>query len=154
MRKFILVFVIGIFCLGLFAQKGMFDIAFDQDMKEVHKILTDNGFVETWRNEKEVTYNNPKIPDLKQLKVKDTDIKGKVSSWSIQYDIDSESEIPDKIREELDELYGTSFYDSYFDEWVWEIDMDYAIYYYFNEEKNVLTILYDINDLDYYYDLW
>jgi hypothetical protein len=129
------------------AQTGLFGLSFEQDMGAAHKALLAKGFKENERAETAVTYTNAKIPELISLEVRNLNDDGSVSGWTAKYSQKDNLELESKLKKELVFLHDQQpYYDDYFDEWVWELDNDNAIYFSYNVEDSTLIINYTVYD--------
>jgi hypothetical protein len=153
MKKTLLICSFIVLAISLFAQKGMFDISFDQDVKEVHKALLAKGFTEGEKTSSFTQYSNPKIPMLQLLTVRDSEEDGTVSGWTIKYIVNGDQALIDKYMADLTALHKVEpYYDDYYEEDVWELENYNAIYAYTLEDGKIMVIEYTyFDDWEYWY---
>jgi hypothetical protein len=153
MKKSLLFVLFCLLVTTFFAQTGLFDLSYGQDLGEAHKALLAKGFKEVERTDSVVKYTNAKIPELKVLEVRDSNDDGTISGWTARYNVEGNKALVDKLKAQLDTLHDTeSYYDDYFEEWVWELANDNAIYFSLTDDDKTLIIQYTV--YDDYYDWW
>ncbi len=155
MKKALLICSFIVLFISLFAQKGMFDISFGQDTQEVRKALLAKGYTEGEKTTSSTVYHNPKIPDLQSLQVRDYEENGTVSGWTIKFVVNDDEAKINKYMEDLTALHKvSSYYDDLYEEEVWELDNNKAIYVYPSDDNSVLTIEYTEYDDWGYWEEW
>jgi len=153
MKKTFLFLLISLFAVAVFAQTGMFDLSYGQNIDDAHKALLTKGFTVAEKTETTTEYSNTKIPHLLSLKISYNKEDQEIIDWIIKYQVNGDQELIDKYIADLDELQDvTSYYDDYTEEYVWELDNYNAIYMSLSEERAIMTIDYTEYDDYYYYD--
>ncbi|PKN73852.1 MAG: hypothetical protein CVU50_01305 [Candidatus Cloacimonetes bacterium HGW-Cloacimonetes-3] len=154
MKRTLLICLFIALVLGLFAQKGMFDISFGQDISDVNKALLAKGFTVSEKTDTSTLYKSTKIPRLASLSVRDLDKNGTVSGWTIRFTVNGDQTIIDKYMADLTALHKVeSYYDDYYEEDVWELENEKAIYVYPTGDESE-TLIIEYTDFDDYWDYW
>jgi len=149
MKQLLFTILLVTLALGLSAQTGLFGISFGQSRAEAQKMLTQSGFIVDESKDDEISFSNPKIEGLTDLSV-EFDSEGGVSGWEIKYDLKDHPKLADEISDQLTDLHGIApWWDEYWEEWVWELENDMAIYVYMTTEY--LRVDYDVWDDSYGY---
>ncbi|MDD2229149.1 MAG: hypothetical protein PHY48_07055 [Candidatus Cloacimonetes bacterium] len=156
MKKTFFLLMVSLFAVAAFAQTGMFDLSYGQNIEDAHKALLAKGFKVVEQLAPTTEYSNKSVPNLISLKVRDAEDNGTISGWTIKYQVDGDQDKIDKFVTDLDALQGvTSYYDDWFGEWVWVLDNYNAIYMSLSLEEVFLTIDYTVyDDSADYYDWW
>lgn len=152
MKKTLLILSFVILAVSIYAQTGLWGIAFDQKIADTKAALKKAGFSIATESETYINATNKSITILKEMNIYFNKETKQVSSWSIYFDRSKATDARDQVMKLVESTNGEySFYDDEYDEYVWELENGNAIYFSPNSEN--LTVSYDIFD-DYYYDWW
>ena len=151
MKKSLILVLLSLLATAIFAQTGLFDLSFKQDIKEAHKALLAKGFKESDRTAELVKYTNAKMPELIELEVRNLNDDGTISGWTARYMVKDNEALINQLRTQLDTMHETEgYYDDYFEEWVWELANDKAVYMSLSSDESNLEIQY--TEYDDYWD--
>ncbi|HOH79345.1 MAG TPA: hypothetical protein PLO35_06465 [Candidatus Cloacimonadota bacterium] len=150
MKQLLVTFVLLTAAIGLCAQTGLFGISFGQSRADVQSNLTKAGFTVEESKDTQIRYTNPKIENLTELAV-EFSFEGGVKSWEIYYSTIDKPGVLDDVMKQLSDLHGSEpWWDDYFEEWIWDLENDMAVYMY--EGEDYIRVDYDVWDDSF--DYW
>ncbi|MDZ4182593.1 MAG: hypothetical protein U1B83_06940, partial [Candidatus Cloacimonadaceae bacterium] len=116
MKKLLLLVTFAALTLGIFAQTGIWGLAFNQSIDDARNIMKTRGFKLMEETSLMLTYSNASIPNLENVRLKLNDTGDKLRSWMINYKANNDPALEKSIFAELNKIHGDI---SYFDDY-WE----------------------------------
>lgn len=148
MKKLLLLITFAALTLGIFAQTGIWGLAYNQSIDDARSIMKSKGFTISEENDTMISYTNPTMPSVEKVTLKKTGTGEKLRSWIIDYKGNNESTLKQTVFDELNKIHGDiSYFDDYWEEWVWELENDMAIYVYISSD-GIISVEYT----EFYYD--
>ena len=145
MKKRMIALIFVLFAISLMAQTGIYGLGFGQKITDVEKKLKEQGFTELRRENSKIYYSNSSIPHLEELYLDCYGEYETIFGWQATYTADTK-ELEDAVFEELEDIHGSyDYFDDYYEEYVWELYNDKAIYVYYSI-GNRLVVDYTLAD--------
>ena len=150
MKQLLVTLILLALAIGLIAQTGLYGISFGQSRDDVQSNLIKTGFKVEESKDTEISFTNPKMEDLTELAV-EFGSEGGVTSWEINFNTKDKPGLVDEVMKQLSDLHGSEpWWDDYFEEWIWDLENDMAVYMY--EGEDYIRVDYDVWDDSY--DYW
>ncbi|MDZ4182592.1 MAG: hypothetical protein U1B83_06935 [Candidatus Cloacimonadaceae bacterium] len=129
MKKLLLIVTFAVFTMAVFAQTGIWGLAFNQSVEDARNVMKSNGFKLMEEKGTMITYTNASIRYLDKVTLY-LALSGKnLESWTIYYKGVKDHAAQASILNELDKLHGDiRYFDREYGGWVWELENDMAIY--------------------------
>lgn len=142
MKKSIICLFFCMFVFFLSAQSGIFGLSFQDKYGVAVKKLTDLGFVEVSKDYDVVTFENSKMPYLRDVIIYYCHEEEMMAGWSANFITDSERKYALEMNKILNELHGEYHETSEMgDEYYWLFD-EYRMLVVYMKDSDTMSMLY------------
>lgn len=158
MKKLLLVFGLLLFVTCIFAQRGLFDIAYGDSIITTITNLEAKGF-DVQQEGRTYLVSSQNNSDLPYIKIYTSNDSLYVYEWGLHYNLNATAQTESLIIAQMVELHGDYDVRNDYDyDYIWYLNNDRAIYVYIvSDDRLIIEYTFgnwDDDDFYYYYDFY
>jgi hypothetical protein len=145
MKKSLLCIILLIGLGSIFAQTGLFNLAFEMSRNESESVLKNQGFVVTERRDSDILYVNPNLPYITRIQL--GFYEDHLLEWMIVYDKTQKDNLLRDVSASLQKLHGKNGWGSDEDAQLhWDLDYGNLMHLDWSKSSDYFEVFYTYDD--------